>query len=81
MQDRWYRNGKVLATAAAMFFLTGAHGEQRMEIGQRQPEKPFVVIDPGHGGVDEGTPVAGITEDEITYDVSVRVQELLQQRG
>ena len=81
MHGRWYQNGKILATAAAMLFLTGVHSKPRVAVEQLPPQKPLMIIDPGHGGVDEGTPVAGITEDEITYDVSVRVQELLQQRG
>ncbi len=40
--------------------------------------EPTIVLDPGHGGkVDSGTTVAKIHEDEINYDIAVRVHEIL----
>jgi len=46
-------------------------------------EEPFtvVVIDPGHGGQDSGTAKAGIFEKDLTLDVALRVERLLQRQG
>jgi len=39
-----------------------------------------IVVDPGHGGKDSGTllPQYGILEKEITWDIAVRLRELLE---
>jgi N-acetylmuramoyl-L-alanine amidase len=37
-----------------------------------------VVIDPGHGGRDPGTPARGVTEAALTLDVALRLEKLLQ---
>ena len=41
----------------------------------RDVNKRFVVIDPGHGGGDHGAIRGGISEKDITLDVSKRVRE------
>ena len=38
---------------------------------------PIVVIDPGHGGLDEGTAWYGLREKDMTLDVAQRLQRLL----
>jgi N-acetylmuramoyl-L-alanine amidase len=38
-----------------------------------------IVIDPGHGGRDPGASVRGLTEAELTLDVALRLEKLLQQ--
>lgn len=51
---------------------------------QRTPPRPRVIaIDPGHGGVDQGTQNArlGLKEKEFTLDVSLRLKALLEQQG
>lgn len=40
-----------------------------------------VILDAGHGGTDPGTTVHSWSEDEIAYDVMVRLKALLQGRG
>jgi N-acetylmuramoyl-L-alanine amidase len=40
-----------------------------------------VVIDAGHGGHDPGAHGNGVTEAELTLDVALRVQELLEKSG
>ena len=37
-----------------------------------------IVIDPGHGGHDPGTPAKGLTEAKLTLDVALRLEKLLQ---
>ena len=37
-----------------------------------------IVIDPGHGGHDPGTIAKGLTEAELTLDVALRLEKLLQ---
>lgn len=43
-------------------------------------EGVVVVIDPGHGGNDQGAsyPDAGLYEDELNYDIACRLKELLE---
>lgn len=40
-----------------------------------------IVIDPGHGGHDPGTPTAGSTEARIVLDVALRLEKLLKADG
>jgi N-acetylmuramoyl-L-alanine amidase len=40
-----------------------------------------VILDAGHGGNDPGTTVRGWSEDEIAYDLMVRLKWLLQRRS
>ena len=51
---------------------------------QRVPSRPRVIaLDPGHGGVDQGTQNArlGLKEKEFTLDVSRRLKALLERKG
>ena len=51
---------------------------------QRVPRVPkVIVIDPGHGGVDQGTqnPRLELKEKVFTLDVSLRLKKLLESRG
>jgi len=40
-----------------------------------------VILDSGHGGNDPGTTVRGWSEDEIAYDLMVRLKRLLERKG
>ena len=40
-----------------------------------------IVIDPGHGGHDPGTPTAGSTEARIVLDIALRLEKLLKADG
>lgn len=45
-------------------------------------QRPVVVIDPGHGGIDPGTVAAqGLTEKVVTLAVAMQVRHLLTQSG
>lgn len=37
-----------------------------------------VTVDPGHGGIDPGAVVAGITEKQVNLDIALRVAELAE---
>jgi len=41
--------------------------------------QPLVVIDPGHGGIDEGTKYFGLAEKDVTLDVAQRLERALKQ--
>jgi N-acetylmuramoyl-L-alanine amidase len=45
------------------------------------PSLLTVVIDPGHGGFDDGARANGLTEQDLTLDVGLRVEKLLQTFG
>lgn len=42
-----------------------------------------IVLDPGHGGRDKGAmhPATGLYEDELTYDIAVRLKQLLETKS
>lgn len=54
--------------------------DQRIDVAAEKIKTP-VILDPGHGGVDKGATVSEITEDEITYDITVRVRQILLEKG
>lgn len=39
---------------------------------------PTVIIDPGHGGIDDGTKYFGLAEKDVTLDVAERLERLLK---
>lgn len=47
----------------------------------KRNEFPLVILDPGHGGRDEGTKWRGLAERELTLDLAVRVEKLLKVAG
>ncbi len=42
---------------------------------------PTVIIDPGHGGLDDGAKGNGLVEKQLNLDVAVRTETLLKQFG
>lgn len=42
---------------------------------------PRIVLDPGHGGKDDGARAHGLVEKEMTLDVALRTEKLLQSFG
>src|SRR3954468_4745567 len=44
-------------------------------------EFPLVILDPGHGGRDEGTKWRGVTERDLTLDLALRTERLLKIAG
>jgi N-acetylmuramoyl-L-alanine amidase len=43
--------------------------------------QPTVVIDPGHGGIDDGTKYFGLAEKDVTLAVGLRLNEILKGLG
>jgi N-acetylmuramoyl-L-alanine amidase len=39
---------------------------------------PTVIIDPGHGGIDDGTKYFGLAEKDVTLDVAQRLERILK---
>lgn len=53
------------------------------QVKTRDLEGVVVIVDPGHGGVDLGSPAAealGLYEDEVNYDIACRVKQILESR-
>ncbi len=48
---------------------------------ERTSVLPTIVIDPGHGGKDEGTQWRGLAEKDVTLDLALRLERLLQIAG
>jgi len=57
--------------------------EMALEEAQTMPGSgpPTVVIDPGHGGIDDGTKYFGLAEKDVTLDVGQRLQAILKGLG
>ena len=49
--------------------------------GNSEHEKPFIVIDPGHGGTDTGCSRAGVMESELNMQIANRLAGKLQGLG
>lgn len=45
---------------------------------QQQGAEPVIIIDPGHGGTDEGAKGCGLLEKDLALDISLRVEKLLR---
>ncbi|MEO8350543.1 MAG: N-acetylmuramoyl-L-alanine amidase [Chthoniobacteraceae bacterium] len=54
--------------------------ESRIEAAL-DPALPTIVIDAGHGGKDDGARASGLVEKDLTLDVAIRVDQLLQNAG
>ena len=66
----WCRRGAVLA-AFCLFFSIGLEDSAAFR----------VVLDPGHGGRDNGTRWAGVREKDLNLDVAKRVERILRNKG
>ena len=70
------RDSQELAAAAVR------NGAIAARIGERDDDRPVIVIDPGHGGVDPGAVAAGgVTEKEIVLAFALRLRERLEETG
>ncbi len=74
----------LVVLAGCLTFVIAPDEEPSLERkvnGAITPSLLTVVIDPGHGGPDEGATVNGLTERDLTLDVSLRVEKLLHTFG
>lgn len=47
----------------------------------KEDEEPLIVVDPGHGGVDEGSTATGVCEKDINLQIAMLVKEKLEDLG
>lgn len=74
--------GLVVLGGCLTFIITPDEPDgDKTPVAPRRNEFPLVVIDPGHGGRDEGTKWRGVTERDLTLDLALRVERLLQIAG
>lgn len=64
-------------------FLTSGAPSQRIKVDRSRARgrSLHVILDPGHGGSDPGVNKGSVTEDELSYDVMLRVKSLLLSQG
>ena len=58
--------------------LEGIHAEVTLN---RKARNKVVVVDPGHGGRDFGAVYGGVNEKDVNLDISLRLYEILKERG
>ncbi|WP_300157494.1 N-acetylmuramoyl-L-alanine amidase [Solidesulfovibrio sp.] len=61
--------------------LSGQAGQAGKAAGKDRGGPFRVVIDPGHGGMDAGTPGLGLREANVALDVALRLARVLAARG
>ena len=79
-----YRRQKVIAVLTAVLLLIGSLSFARMMSPEKQPviallQRPSLVIDPGHGGVDGGAiAYNGVKESELNLQICLKLQALAE---
>ena len=72
----------AILLAVALFFFAAGRLQESFAVSAIQRERPVIVIDPGHGGMDGGAIGAGgIVEKNINLAVALRLKELLALSG
>ncbi len=63
-------------------FATGGAPDRVVKVERKgRGTRRHVIIDPGHGGSDPGTTKRGLSEDELAYDVALRLKKRLEKEG
>ena len=44
-------------------------------------QRPTIILDPGHGGVDGGAQANGVSEKEVNFTISLQLRDLLSAQG
>lgn len=52
-----------------------------LQVQRENPEIPLIVVDPGHGGIDEGCSFDGIPEKDINLQIAMLLKEKLENMG
>lgn len=60
---------------------TASEGEEVLEVVEKEPGVPSVIIDAGHGGADDGCSRKGILEKDINLAIAKKVQSKLEELG
>lgn len=69
---------KTTWLAVALIFLSCANEkeEKQDEVVVKNPSEKVIVIDAGHGGVDQGSKIKSAIEKEITLKIAQKIKEL-----
>lgn len=81
---RWIRIAAVFSIAAIVLnFLTLQYLESdRLEaVDMTKLQGKTIIIDPGHGGIDDGASGNGIVEKELNLTISLKLRDTLQGHG
>jgi len=75
-------NGMIISTTAPVIFFTEYNYTTRSvyitAINPRDIYDRILILDPGHGGADEGATVGNVRESDITLAISLYLYELFQ---
>jgi N-acetylmuramoyl-L-alanine amidase len=72
----------LIALAGSLTLFVVPDDERPADLPPPPPEVlPTVVLDPGHGGRDEGARRNGLVEKHLTLDVALRLEKVLQDLG
>lgn len=80
----WHSPDRVEVLSLYIDFAPGLHSEPVETLIAESPsweELPTVVIDPGHGGHDPGASSTFAIEEEVVFDVALRLKQLLENEG
>jgi len=71
----------AIALAGWVAARTGAPARTKGALPAAGPAAPLVVVDPGHGGIDPGSRVAGVAEAHVDLEVSLALAKALTRSG
>lgn len=75
-------NMKKMLTFVLLFALCATFYKPVIHVSSSQTlTKKVIVIDPGHGGLDNGASVGKVNEDELNLKISFAIKEELESRG
>ena len=70
----------LIVLAGSLTFIVAPDDEPSLDSAPPIPNTfPTVIIDPGHGGNDDGARARGLVEKQLTLDVALRIEKLLKQ--
>ncbi|MBQ4051953.1 MAG: N-acetylmuramoyl-L-alanine amidase [Oscillospiraceae bacterium] len=72
----------AILLAVALFFFAAGRLQESITVSAIQRERPVIVIDPGHGGMDGGAiGDSGVVEKGINLAIALQLKELLSLSG
>ena len=86
MKQLWYRAALIFAFSIAVvgggYFLTALDDRMALRVQSGAVEnKPVIVLDAGHGGMDGGAVSGGIRESEINLAIAEKARKMLTLLG
>lgn len=72
----------AILLAVALFFFAAGRVRNSVMVSSVQPEKPVIVLDPGHGGMDGGAiGSGGVVEKDLNLAIALQLRDLLVLTG